>query len=124
MQQYLVDDTSLVGRPFDLILPAATAIEYAQDVCGRPQEEIYRDYTHINDYGRLIAAYTWYAEIMGIEELTEVKVNEIPVVLKYNSSKFPAANADGIYEVTADMKADLIESVNWALKNPFSLPTE
>lgn len=124
VQKYLVNDTSLVGRPFDLILPAGTAIEYAQDVCGRSQEHIYRDYTHINDYGRLIAAYTWYASIMGLEELTEVNTNEIPAVLKYNSSKFPAANADGIYEVTDDMKADLMESVNWALKNPFSLPTE
>lgn len=124
VQQYLVNDTSLVGRPFDLILPAATAIEYAQDVCGRSQPEVYRDYTHINDYGRLIAAYTWYAEIMGVEELTEVKVNEIPGVLKQNNSKFPAANAQGIYEITEDMKADLMESVNWALKNPFSLPTE
>ena len=124
VQKYLVNDTSLVGRPFDLILPAGTAIEYAQDVCGRPQEEVYRDYTHINDYGRLIAAYTWYASIMGVEELTEVKMNEIPVALKYNSSLYPAANPEGIYEVTADMKADLIESVNWALKNPFSLPTE
>lgn len=124
VQKYLVNDTSLVGRPFDLILPAGTAIEYAQDVCGRSQEHIYRDYTHINDYGRLIAAYTWYASIMGVEELTEVNTNEIPAVLKYNSSKFPAANANGIYEVTEDMKADLIESVNWALKNPFSLPAE
>ena len=124
VQQYLVNDTSLVGRPFDLILPAGTAIEYAQDVCGRSQEHIYRDYTHINDYGRLIAAYTWYASIMGVEELTEVNTNEIPAVLKYNSSKFPAANPEGVYEVTEDMKADLMESVNWALKNPFSLPAE
>ena len=72
----------------------------------------------------IIAAHTWYASIMGVEELTEVKVNEIPGVLKQNNSKFPAANAQGVYEITADMKADLMESVNWALKNPFSLPIE
>ena len=124
VQQYLVDDTTLVGRPYDLIIPSATAVEYAQNVCGRTQPEIYRDYTHMNDYGRLICAYLWYAEIMELEEITEVNTNAIPAVLKHKNSLYPAADASGVYAIDADMKADLIESVNWALKNPFSLPED
>ncbi len=124
VQQYLVDDTTLVGRPYDLIIPSATAVEYAQDVCGRTQPEIYRDYTHMNDYGRLICAYLWYAQIMELDEITEVNTDAVPAVLKHKNSQFPVADANGAYAITDDMKADLIESVNWALKNPFSLPEE
>ena len=91
-------------------------------MCGRPQAEVYRDYTHVNDYGRLIAAYTWYATIMGIDEIEEMNLDAVPANLKHKNSKFPAADADGNYTITADMKEDLIESVNWALKNPLSLP--
>ena len=122
IKTYLVDDTSTVGRAYDYIIPAGTAVEYAQDVCGRPQAEVYRDYTHVNDYGRLIAAYTWYATIMGIDEIEEMNLDAVPANLKHKNSKFPAADADGNYTITQDMKENLIESVNWALKNPLSLP--
>lgn len=124
VKSYLVDSTDTVGRPYDLIIPSATAVEYAQDVCGRTQPEIYRDYTHMNDYGRLICAYLWYAEIMGLEEITEVNTDAVPAVLKHKNSLFPAADANGVYAIDDGMKADLIESVNWALENPFSLPEE
>jgi len=122
IKTYLVDDTSVVGRAYDYIIPAGTAVEYAQDVLGRSQEEVYRDYTHVNDYGRLIAAYTWYATIMGIDEIDEMNVDAVPANLKHKNSKFPAADANGNYTITADMKEDLIASVNWAIKNPLNLP--
>ena len=123
-QQYLINSTDLVGRAFDLVVPSCTTIQYAHDILGRSHEELYRDYTHMNDYGRLMVAYTWYATLVGIDEITEVKMDTIPAALKHKNSKFPAADADGIYHVTQDMKEDLIESVNWALKNPWSLPEQ
>ena len=122
IKTYLVDDTSLIGRPYDYIIPAGTAVEYAQDVLGLSQAEVYRDYTHMNDYGRLITAYTWYATIMGIDEISEMNVDAVPANLKHKNSKYPVADADGNYTITAQMKEDLIASVNWALKNPLSLP--
>ena len=60
-------------------------------------------------------------EAMGLEEITEVNMDTIPTTLKHANSKFPVLT-NGVYPVTQDMKDDLIESVNWALKNPFSLP--
>jgi len=97
-------------------------VQYAYEGLGRDHEELYRDYTHLNDYGRLMVAYHWYAAIMGIEELTEVNVDAIPVALKRQTSKFPAADADGNYTITEDMKADILKAVNWTLENPYNLP--
>ena len=124
LQEHLIDNTELTGRAFDLVIPTCTTVQYAYEVLGRDHEELYRDYTHLNDYGRVMVAYNWYAAIMGIEELTEVNLDEIPAALKHKNSKFPAANADGKYLITDDMKADLLEAVNWTLKNPFGLPEE
>jgi len=125
-QKYLVDSTDWLGKDyFDerYIMNSATAVHYAQNVRGRTHEHIYRDYTHMNDYGRLICAYQWYAQLMGLEELTEVNTDAIPANLKHKNSRFPSAtDANGDYIVDEQMKADLIASVNWTLKNPFHLP--
>ena len=124
-QKYLVDSTEWLGADyFDdrYMMASGTAVQYAQKVLGREQLEIYRDYTHVSDYGRLICAYQWYAQLMGLEEITEVNMDSIPVYLKHQNSKYPVAT-NGVYVVDEQMKADLIASVNWALKNPYSLPT-
>ena len=127
-QKYLVDSTDWLGKDyFDerYIMNSATPVHYAQNVLGRTHEHIYRDYTHMNDYGRLICAYQWYAQLMGLEELSEVNTDVIPKVLKHKNSKYPSAtDGNGDYIVDAQMKSDLIASVNWALKNPFNLPTK
>ena len=127
-QKYLVDSTDWLGKDYfneKYIMSSATPIQYAQKVLGRDQLNMYRDYTHVSDYGRLMVAYQWYAQLMDLEELSEVNVDVIPKVLKHKNSKYPTAtDANGDYIVDAQMKSDLIASVNWALKNPFSLPTE
>lgn len=122
LKEHLIDSTEITGRAFDLVIPTCTTVQYAYAVLGRDHEELYRDYTHLNDYGRLMVAYNWYAAIMGIEELTEVNLDAIPAALKHRNSQFPAADAGGNYIVTEDMKADILEAVNWTLKNPYSLP--
>ena len=91
-------------------------------MCGRPLPELYRDYTHLNDFARVIASYHMYAAIMGIDEISEIKMTTIPVALKHRNSQYPVADANGEYKLDAQMQADIIASVNWALANPFSLP--
>ena len=122
MHTYLIDSTELTGRAYDLILPTCTTVQYAYQVLGRDHEELYRDYTHLNDYGRVIVSYYWYAAIMGIEELTEVNLDAVPAALKHRNSKFPAADANGNYNITEDMKEDVLAAVNWTLQNPYNLP--
>jgi len=125
-QKYLVDSTDFLGRDYfddQYLMNSATPIHYALKVLGREQLDLYRDYTHMSDYGRLICAYQWYAQLMGLEEITQVKMDTIPTSLANDKSNYPVLT-DGVYPVTQDMKDDLIESVNWALKNPWNIPEE
>ena len=77
------------------------------------EKGIKRDYTHLTDIGRLIAAYVWYCELYGIEELTEVKVDTIP-------KKFLKSTADKSMDLvlTDAEKAVILEAVNNTIKNP------
>lgn len=122
VQKYLVDSTEFLGENYyEFIIPVATAIEYAQDVQERPQTQLYRDYTHLNDYGRLIAAYLWYARIMGLSAIEQVHVSAIPAALHHRSSEYPMIPD---YAIDEEMKADLMECVNWALTHPYELPAK
>lgn len=123
VKKYLVDTTEFLGKNYyDFIIPSATAVEYAQDVLGRPQPEIYRDYTHLNDYGRLVAAYLWYAQLIGIKSIDKVNMDIIMPLLHHANSQYPSAATS--YILDDKMKSDLIASVNWALSHPYELPTK
>ncbi len=80
------------------------------------EKGIKRDYTHLTDLGRLIAAYTWYCELYGIEQLDQIKVDAIP-------KAFLKSTADKSTDlVLTDMdKAIILEAVNNTIKNPFEI---
>jgi len=124
-QKHLVDTSAFLGENYyEFIIPSGTAVQYALRSLDtvRTQSEIYRDYTHMSDYGRLIAAYLWYAKIMGLSKIDNVGINAIPSVLHHSKSTFPTAESG--YAVDDQMKLDIIECVNWALEHPFELPEE
>lgn len=50
---------------FDFLLPCVTAMQNAKSSALIKDSDIHRDYIHATDYGRLIAAYTWYCGITG-----------------------------------------------------------
>lgn len=117
-KEYIVDsDNNFVGSDtFSMILASATVTQYAQDVLGCTQPEIYRDYTHVNDYGRLMVAYLWYAQLMELDSIDAVNVDSIPTVLHHSKSLYPAGSD---YAITDDMKSTIITAVNYTLANPF-----
>lgn len=130
-QKYVEDTTDFLGEDYvEFVIPSGTAVQYALRSLEtvRTQAEIYRDYTHMNDYGRLMVAYLWYAEIMGAVKNDEtirienVGINAIPEVLHHEKSAFPTVESG--YAVDDQMKLDIIECVNWALEHPFELPAE
>lgn len=124
-QKHLVDTSAFLGENYyEFIIPSGTAVQYALRSLDtvRTQSEIYRDYTHMSDYGRLIAAYLWYAKIMGLSKIDNVGINAIPSVLHHSKSTFPTTESG--YAVDDQMKLDIIECVNWALEHPFELPAE
>ena len=113
---------------FDMIFPSATTIQYAADAQGLTQAQIYRDYTHLSDYSRLMVSYLWYVmlrEMITGEEiaLSEIKLTKIPNNLHTaKKSKYPPVNADGDFDITEEMKQKILEAVNWTLENPYTLP--
>lgn len=99
-------------------IPTGTAVLYAHLVDGWKQVDLYRDYTHVSDYGRLIASYMWYAQIMG-EPLNEVNVDTIEASLRHRR-----AVKLGDMEVTQEMKQTIINAVNYSLEHPWEVPGE
>ncbi len=122
VKKYLVDSTAFLGKNyFDTIVDAGTPIQYAQDVLGQTHDQMYRDYTHLGDFGGLIASYYWYAKLMGLSSIEAVNVDNIPMNLHIDQSKYPTLPD---YAITQEMKDIIIESVNWALAHQFELPAQ
>ena len=116
----------LVGHEkFDMIIYNATPVQYAGEVLGVPQYEetqtfdLYRDYTHISDYARLIVAYNMYCQLFQPEGLTEVNVDTI---LWQNRAPWNNRHKKlGDIVLTEEHKNVLIKSVNHSLKYPLSI---
>lgn len=113
------------NEAFDHILHLATPVQYATEILKVPQADtlrimdMYRDYTHLSDFARLMVAYMWYAELFGIEEISDVKIDVIPARMRATARE----KGMGDLEMTKEHKDIIIESVNHALKNPLSIPT-
>ena len=105
----LTDDT------FEFMIPSATAFENALSSY-LEEKDIHRDYAHASDLGRVIASYTWYCTLMGIDKLDEIKLDAIPIeFLKSTENK----TQDRV--LTDAEKAIILESVNNALANPLQM---
>ena len=109
-----VSEHIVPDETFEFIIPSATAFENALSSY-LEETDIHRDYVHASDLGRVIASYTWYCKLMGIEKLEEIKLSSIP--------KAFLNSITGVEEyVLTDMeKAVILESVNNALANPFKM---
>lgn len=124
VQKYIVDSTEFLGeKHFDMVFPSATAVQYAQEVQGLTQAQIYRDYTHVSDYSRLMVAYLWYAKLMGLNSIDAVNIDTIPAVFGgEKKSCYPLRDAAGVGAIDAAMQQRIKEAVNWALAHPYELP--
>jgi len=111
---------------YDLVFHGGTAIQYASETYGVPEADpmreydLYREYVHMSDFGRLIFAYQIYAQIYGLEELTEVNVNVIPKEMRATTRE----QAFGDLVITEKHKQAIIACVNYALKNPNGIPPQ
>lgn len=123
----LVEKTKQYIEPnesFDHVLHLATPVQYATEILKVPQADqfrtmdMYRDYTHLSDFARLMVAYMFYAELFGVEQIDDVKIDVIPARMRATSRE----KAFGDLQITQEHKDIIIESVNHALKNPLSIP--
>lgn len=109
-----VSDNIMTDPTFTGLIPSGTAIENALSSY-LEEKDLHRDYAHASDFGRVIASYTWFCVLTGVEELKEIKLDAIPK----NFFKSIQASEDRV--LTEAEKALILESVNNALKNPLQM---
>lgn len=110
-----VSDHIMTDDTFEFLIPSGTAIENALSSY-LTEKDLHRDYGHASDFGRLIAAYTWYCKLAGIEQLEEIKLEKVP---KQFFKSIPAGIPDWV--LTDHEKELILESVNNALKEPLQM---
>lgn len=119
--------TQAHGFNNQFLFACATAVQYMQDVLKLTEAEVYRDYTHMNDYGRTLAACLWYAKIAELDNIDDLVImDEIPEALRGSAKKNDIGVSENIYpqdgKITAAMKEKIVEAVNWTLQHPYELP--
>lgn len=92
------------------------AIMHAYLVQQIPQLQIWRDYTHLSDFGRLIAAYAMYAQITG-NKIERIGMDTVPVHKRHEQFQHL-----GDLQITEEMKQAIICAANYALENPWVIP--
>ena len=111
---------------YDIVFHPGTAIQYASETHGVPEctaerkYDLYRDYVHLSDFGRLIAAYQLYAQIYELDKLEAVNVDLLPASMR--ASQYEKAFGD--LQITQQHKDAIIASVNFALAHPLEAPEQ
>ena len=104
MYKAIVDATQqkiLTNDAFCAVIPAGTAVQNARtSLLG---DTLTADGYHLNNMGKLIASYTWYAVLAG-KPLEKISLVQFPNVV-----------------LTDQTKAIVIESVNNALRTPYAV---
>lgn len=110
VKKYIVPDET-----FSYVIASGTAIQNAWSSY-LEEADLHRDYGHVTDYGRVIAAYTWYCTLTGVDQLEQIKLDAIPkAFLKSTENKA----MDRV--LTEGEKNIILESVNNALKAPLEM---
>lgn len=122
-----VEEHILSNDKFDGVLDTLTAVQYMQDVLGYTEEKVYRDGTHVSNFGRMLTAYLWYCTLTGdTPDVADIPSN-VPFTLIGNTSgnskifQYPAYRTD-IPMYTDAMKQDIVTAVSHTLQNPLTLP--
>lgn len=110
---YVMDDPMFAGR-----ITSGTPMMYALKVLEVPEVELYRDHTHLSDYGCLLVGYAFYAQFTG-NEVTQINIDVIPAAKRQTQYQ----NL-GDLTVTEEMKQTIIKTVDYTLKNPWSVPVK
>ena len=111
-KQYVLDDPMFEGR-----ITSGTPMMYAVKELKIPDKDLFRDHTHLSDYGCLLVAFAFYAQYTG-KPVTQINLTSIPAHLRHKSTQ-----ALGDMEVTEEMKEAIIKIVEYTLENPWAVPT-
>ena len=110
---YVLENPMFEGR-----ITSGTPMMYALKVLQIPEVELYRDHTHLSDYGCLLVAYAWYAQFTS-KPVNQIGYDVLDTV--YRQSQYKGL---GPMLITEDMKQAIIETANYTLENPWTNPTK
>ena len=102
---------------FDDVIPGGSVIQYARNM-GMTDQELFRDYAHKSDYGRVLIGYVWYASLMDITGFSELKYTTVPAEMR--QKKFVQY---GDLVLSSEQYDMALNAINYALANPFDSPT-
>ncbi len=97
-----VQEAVLPTKAFHSVIPAGTAIQNART--SSIGDNLTRDTYHLNDLGKIIGAYTWYASFVG-KPLEAIHANPVADKISLSSKEIEV----------------IIEAVNNALKTPYAV---
>jgi len=110
---YVLNDPMFSGH-----VASGTPVMYALKHLNVPETELFGDHTHLTDFGYLLVGYSFYAQFTG-KPVTQINLDTIPAHLRHGTKQFM-----GPLTVTEEMKQIILETVDYTLKNPWSVPTE
>lgn len=113
VKEHVFNDPMFAGR-----ITSGTPMMYALKVLEVPEVDLYRDHTHLSDFGCLLVAYSWYAQYTG-NPVTEIGIDVIPAEKR---QKYYRNLGD--LEVTQEMKDIILKSVDYTLNNPWAIPVK
>ena len=110
-KKYVLDDPMFAGR-----ITSGTPMMYALKVEGLEDKDLFRDHTHLSDYGYLLVAYAFYAQLTG-KPVTQINMDKVPAHLRHSSTR-----SQGDMIVTEEMKQVILNTVDYTLNNPWAVP--
>lgn len=110
-KQYVLDDPMFAGH-----IASGTPMMYAMKVLGVAEDQLYRDHTHLSDFGSLLVGYSWYAQFTG-DSVNEINIDAIPSYLRHSQYQ-----SQGDLTVTEEMKQIILKTVEYTLRDPWSVP--
>lgn len=111
-KKYVLDDPMFAGH-----ITSGTPMMYALKELGLTDKDLFRDHTHLSDYGYILIAYAFCAQFTG-KPVTEINIDSIPAHLRHKNTQ-----SEGDLILTEDMKQAIIKTVDYTLKNPWAVPT-
>lgn len=113
-QAKVLKDTIEPGFDWVHIFPNGTAIENLKTT-KLADNQIFRDYAHATDFGRLVAAYTWYC-VLTDTAVTDCKITPMNHKVLLDNI---ARNTGVDWVLTEEQKNILVEAVGNAIKSPY-----
>lgn len=108
---YALTDPMFAGH-----ITSGTPMMYALKRLNVPEKDLYRDHTHLSDFGCLLVGYAWYAQFTG-KAVTHIGLDRIS-----QSNRQTQYKALGDLEITREMKQIIIDTVEYTMKNPWAIP--